>query len=64
MYHRSGINIMNLKIKESFQTEKALSILTTLLMINFISQIEKIIINSSTKNQTVTCKTKTDFLES
>jgi hypothetical protein len=55
---------MNLKIKESFQTEKALSILTTLLMINFISQIEKIIINSSTKNQTVTCKTKTDFLES
>ena len=64
MYHQSGINTMNLKIKESFQTEKALSILTTLLMINFISQIEKIIINSSTKNQTVICKTKTDFLES
>lgn len=43
---------------------KASSLLTTLLMINFISQIEKIKIKSSTKNQTELCKIRTDFSES
>ena len=48
---------------DSSLTAKASSLLTTLLMINFISPIEKIKIKSSIKNQIELCKTRIGFLE-
>ena len=43
---------------DSSLTAKASSLLTTLLMINFISPIEKIKIKSSIKNQIELCKNR------
>jgi len=62
MYHPSRKGMPTFRTSQSFLTEKASSILTTLLMINFINPTKKTKTKTLTKSQIELCRIKIDFL--